>query len=407
MYIKRRLESEVLRATNLYPVVAVLGIRQCGKSTMLNHILPSGFHTASVDDVFQANLAESDPFGYIMNHGLPLFIDEAQNAPSLFGAMFRIIEERKKAGQPVNGLFWISGSNKTKLDEQIKESLAGRVAIYEMSTLSKEEIEGRSEEVFDPLYADIPLRNGPSILSKDLYSLIFSGGFPGQFDEPRKTRDDLYGNFVASYIDKDVKSLIAAKSVPAFSRLLEYCSAYIAQQFNCEKAATAVGVDVKTIKKWLAVLENCGLIYFLKPYNNSMSKRLVKIPKLYFMDTGLAVYLGRWFTSEQLEVGAMSGAYLENYVISEVVKSHYNNHKRLDCLFYYRDFDQAESDLVFANNERAFPLEIKKSSSPRIPSKDVMAKFKLFEKSRYVLCGIEKKFVASNGGWTLIPFSSL
>ncbi|MCI1244694.1 MAG: ATP-binding protein [Bacilli bacterium] len=407
MYITRKLEKIVVRLSEEFPVVCVIGVRQCGKSTMLRHILPKGFHEASVDTLSETSLAEEDPRGYLLNHGLPLFIDEAQNAPALFPEILHIIEERKAKGESVYGLFWLSGSNKTELLKRTQESMAGRVAFLEMSTLSKEEIEGRDEEVFDPLFKDVTKRNGPALGPHELYQKIFRGGYPELYDHPEKNPDDFYASYIDTYIKKDVSGLIAEKSAVPFNDFIAYCAGFVGQQFVVANASTALGVNVKTIVSWLSILENTGILYFLKPYSNVVSRRLVKAPKLYFMDTGLAAYLSRWLSAEQLEIGAMSGHYLENYVVSEIVKSHHNTHTRLDCLFYYRDFDQKEFDLLFADNERLFPLEIKNSANPKIPSSDPLTKFSLSETARLILCSRDDKFIASSGGWSLLPFSIL
>jgi len=276
-----------------------------------------------------------------------------------------------------------------------------------MSMLSKEEIEGRDEEVFDPLFKDVAKRNGPALKPHELYQKIFRGGYPGLYGHPEKNPDDFYASYIDTYIKKDVSGLIAEKSAIPFNDFIVYCAGYVGQQFVVANASTALGVNVKTIVSWLSILENTGILYFLKPYSNIASRRLVKAPKLYFMDTGLAAYLSRWLSAEQLEVGAMNGHFLENYVVSEIVKSHHNTHTRLDCLFYYRDFDQKEFDLLFADNERLLPLEIKKSANPKIPSSDPLTKFSLSEETRLILCSRDDKFIASRGGWSLLPFSIL
>lgn len=407
MYLTRKLEKEVLRLTTEFPVVCVIGVRQCGKSTMLRHILPSNFHSVSMDTPSEVSLAQKDPRGYLLNQGLPLFIDEAQNAPCLFPEIFHIIEEKKARNEPYFGLFWLSGSNKTELLKKAQESLAGRAVFLEMSTLSKEEIESRDEPVFDPIFADITKRVGPTLKPHELYDKIFKGGYPELFDHPEKNAADFYASYIDTYIKKDVAGLIAEKSVVSFNDFVTYCAGYVGQQFVVSNASTALGVNVKTIVSWLTILENTGVIYFLKPYTNNTAKRLVKAPKLYFMDTGLACYLTRWLTPQQLEVGAMAGHLLENYVVSDIVKSHYNTRTRLDCLFYYRDFNQKEYDLLFADNSQLYPLEIKNATNPQIPTDNPLRSLALTIPSRYLLCSRETPFISSSGKWSLLPFSIL
>lgn len=405
MYIKRILENQVLKLTKQFPVVCVYGARSVGKSTMLNHILPSNFKSCSVDSMMEQRIAKEDPRGFILSHGVPLFIDEIQKVPELIDEMKAIIDERARLGENTNGLFWISGSNKIALKNKTQESLAGRVAIIEMSSLSKEEIEGRNEGVFDPLYQDISKRQFKPLPEKELFAMIFNGGYPKILTEDID-REVFYSSYIDTYLERDIKELIQDANVSKFLSLLIYLSGHIAEQIDLTDASKIIGAHVKTIGSWMDILEETGIIFRLKPYANKLSTRLVKSSKMYFLDTGLAAYLSRWLTSEQMRIGANSGHFLENYVVSEVIKSHYNNLKRVDYLFYYRDFDQREFDLLFVDNVRLFPLEIKKNTNPNVPSIELLKKFKMDIPEKYLLYGDNKVYQLSNG-WTFLPISMI
>ncbi len=403
MYIKRILEEHVLKLTKQFPVVCVYGARSVGKSTMLNHILPSKFHSCSVDSIMDQKIAKEDPRGFILSHGVPLFIDEIQKVPELIDEIKSIVDEKARNGENTNGLFWISGSNKIALKTKAQESLAGRVAIIEMSSLSKEEIEGRNEGVFNPLYQDICKRQFKALSEKELFSMIFNGGYP-KLQNSDIDKEVFYSSYIDTYLEKDIRELIQDANISKFLNLLIYLSGHIAEQIDITDASKIIGTNVKTIGNWMDILEETGIIFRLKPYANKLSTRLVKSPKMYFLDTGLAAYLSRWLTSEQMRIGANSGHFLENYIVSEIIKSHYNNLKRLDYLFYYRDFDQREFNLLFADNVSLIPLEIKKNTNPNIPSIELFQKFKMEIKEKYILYGDNKVYQLSNG-WILLPIS--
>ncbi|OQC11964.1 MAG: hypothetical protein BWX72_02058 [Firmicutes bacterium ADurb.Bin080] len=406
MYIKRILEERILELSNDYPVVCVVGARQVGKSTMINHILPPNFHACSLDSKLDISLCKQDPKGYIMSKGLPLFIDEAQNVPELFSEIKAIVDNKKILGENVNGLFWLSGSNKSEIKKHIKESLAGRIAIVEMSSLSKEEIEGNNNGVFNPFYENIESRVLSNINQVSLFEYIFKGGYPKFFENEKIDRDVYYSSYIDTYIERDVRQLISENSLPQFTMLITYLSARIAEIINFEDAARTIGVNEKTVKNWVQILKETGIIFFLQPYSNNISRRLVKSPKIYFLDSGLAAFLARWLNPEQLRIGAASGHFLENYVVSEIVKSHYNNLKRLDLLFYYRDFDQKETDIIFADNTRIIPVEIKKGMSPNIPSIYHLEKFKLDIPNKYILYG-DKETFSLTSGWVYLPLAKI
>jgi len=403
MYIKRNIEQQVLRMSSQYPVICVVGARSCGKSTMLNHILPDNYKSCSLDSEFEISICKKDPRAYIMSHGLPLFIDEVQKVPELFNEIKDIVDTKARNNEDTNGLFWLSGSNRIDIEDKANDSLAGRIAIINMSTLSQEEISAYNNGVFNPFYQDIEKREFKNKPLNQIFEQIFKGGYPKLFND-NVDRDPFYQNYISTYIERDIKGLIKEQNISQFTDLISLLSGRVGEQLNIEELSSIIGSDIKTVKNWLSILEKTGIIYLLKPYNNKLSKRLVKMPKLYFMDTGLACYMARWLSADQVRIGASSGHFLENYVISEIIKSHYNNLIRLDYMFYYRDYDQKEFDILFADNMSLVPFEIKQSTNPKTHPTNYLDKFNLKCDRKYLLYGGDKKFEMGDG-WIYLPIS--
>ena len=366
MYIQRHLEQQITEASRYYPVVMVCGQRQVGKSTMLNHIKEPERRYVTLDDGNARRLAATDPALFFETYGYPLLIDEFQREPSILLEMKRIVDEKALAGEDASGLFWLTGSQKFKMMQGVSESLAGRVAVFDMSSLSAAEIEGRPSGIFNPDLDSVRERLKHAV-SKDVHQVyedIFRGGMP-------KLR----------VTDLDLGKL------NEFYDFLVFMAARTGQQLKYEEIAGAVGVSSNTAKAWVAILERSGMIYILRPYHSNLTKRLVKTPKVYFMDTGLAAYLCRWPDARTLESGAMDGAFFETYVVTEIVKSCYNAGKPTD-LFYYRDVDRKEINLLMVKGDKMYPIEIKKGKAPNAPDKNFNAlnKFNMDIEPGLVIC---------------------
>lgn len=409
MYITRHLEGQILEASKHYPVVMVCGQRQVGKSTMLNHIREEGRRYVTLDDGNARRLAENDPSLFFETYGYPLLIDEFQRVPSILLEIKRIVDERALNGEDNNGMFWLIGSQKFRMMRDVSESLAGCVAIFDMSSLSCAEIEGRPAMLFRPDTDSLRerLRYSRVKTVHEIYSDIFRGGMPKLRTDNFLDRDRFYMDYVNTYIERDVRELAQVGKLSEFYDFLVFMAARTGQELKYEEIAKAVGVSAPTAKSWVSILESSGIIYILRPYHSNITKRLVKTPKTYFMDTGLAAYLCRWPSAETLENGAMDGAFLETYVVTEIVKSYYNAGKPAD-LFYYRDIDRHEIDLLIVEGDRIYPIEIKKNKAPSKPDKNFRAlqQFKSNIQPGIILCMSDDLIPYDRGSW-YCPISAL
>lgn len=358
----------------------VTGPRQVGKTTLLELCAEDERNYVTLDDLQQRDLARNDPALFLQSHKTPLIIDEVQYAPELFSAIKMIVDREKK-----NGLFWLTGSQKFHLMKGITESLAGRVAIIDLLGFSQAEIDSRSNHAIPfmptPEWIDStrPYIAEPKLL-EDIYQRIWRGSFPvlwaigdangaGNGDGYRHIpysevdRDIFYKSYIQTYIQRDVRDVVNITDDLAFNRFLGAVAARTGQLLNYSDIARDVDIDHKTAKSWLSVLETSGLVYLLQPYFSNINKRIVKTPKLYFLDTGLCSYLTQWPSAGSLEIGAMSGAILETYMFSEILKSYWHNGKT-PHFYYYRDTNQREVDLVIETGEGLYPVEFKKTASP-------------------------------------------
>lgn len=388
MYIKRHMEEQILSASKYYPVIMVCGQRQVGKSTMLNHIKESNRRYVTLDDANARRLALKDPALFFETYGYPLLIDEFQRVPSILLEMKRIVDKVALDGEDNNGLFWLTGSQKFKMMQDVSESLAGRVAVFDMAGLSTAEKEGRQSQAFHPDIDSIKARvkdHTPKNIHQ-LYELIFRGEMPKLYATDLD-RDRFYMDYVNTYLERDIKELSQVGKVNEFYDFLVFMAARTAQELKYDEIAKSIGISPPTAKTWVSILERSGVITILHPYHNNVSKCLVKTPKVYFMDTGLAAYLCRWTNAETLENGASDGAFFETYVVTEILKSYYNAGK-LSNLYYYRDIDKKEIDLIIVEGNKLYPIEIKKSKQPHSPDKtfSVLQKFKLNVQPGIVIC---------------------
>ena len=388
MYISRHLESQILEASRHYPVVMVGGQRQVGKSTMLNHLKETNRRYVSLDDGNARRLAQDDPALFFETYPAPLLIDEFQRVPSILLEMKKIVDQRALAGKENNGMFWLTGSQKFRMMRDVSESLAGRIAIFDLSGFSSAELDGRPAGPFRPDLSLLRerLKTGKKKMVQDIYAQIFRGGMP-KLCTTRLDRDRYYMDYINTYLDRDIHDLAQVGKLREFNDFLVYMAARTSQPVKYSEIAKAIGVSQPTAKTWVSLLESSGILYILRPYFSNVSKRLVKTPKAYFMDTGLAAYLCRWPDAKTIEHGAMDGAFLETYVVSEIVKSYWNAGKSTD-FYYYRDADQKEIDLLFVEGDTLTPVEIKKSKDPTHPDKNftVLDKLKKKVQPAVILC---------------------
>ncbi len=391
----------MLKASRYYPVVMVCGQRQVGKSTMLNHIKEPERRYVTLDDGNARRLAANDPALFFETYGYPLLIDEFQRVPSILLEMKRIVDEKALKGEDNSGMFWLTGSQKFQMMQGVSESLAGRIAIFDMSSLSAAEIEERPAALFRPDLNSIRERLHHS-RKKDIHQIyeeIFRGGMP-KLRSTDMERDRFYMDYINTYIERDIKDLGQVGKLNEFYDFLVFMAARTGQELKYDEIASAVGVSAPTAKSWVTILERSGIIFILRPYYSNITKRLVKTPKFYFMDTGLAAYLCRWPNAETLENGAMDGAFFETYAVSEIVKSYFNAGRPVD-LFYYRDVDKKEIDLLFVEGDKLYPVEIKKGKMPQKPDKNfsALSQFKLQVEPGIILCMSDELVPYNRDSW--------
>lgn len=360
-YISRSLETVVRQVTKEYPVVLVTGPRQVGKTTMLQKLMEGtdrGY--VSLDDLSERSIAKNDPELFLQLHKPPVLIDEVQYAPELFTYIKIHVDKYHEAGA-----FWLTGSQIFKLMKGVQESLAGRVAVLSMTSLSQAEISAGKMEPFTVDLQSLSEREKErkEADTRGIFERIFKGSMPAIVSGVNSNNQIFYSSYLSTYIERDVRELSEAIDSMKFLRFMTAVAARCGQMLNVAEIARDADINQKQAKDWLLILETLGIIFYLHPYSNNLLKRLVKTPKLYFYDTGLVCYLTRWSSAETLESGAMNGAILENYVVSEITKTYLNSGKQ-PFMYYYRDKDAKEIDVILEHDGVLNPIEIKKTSNP-------------------------------------------
>lgn len=362
-YINRAMEATFKRMAQEFSVILLTGPRQVGKTTMLKMLAEAeGINReyVTLDDITEREMAKNDPKLFLQLHKPPVFIDEVQYAPELFPYIKIYVDEHQQAGD-----FWLTGSQIFKLMDGVQESLAGRVCLLHMSPLSQAEACGCTSEPFTVDFERLLMRSkavAPASI-QDVFERIWRGGMPAIVSGAKKEQAAVYSSYISTYIDRDVKEIADRVDSFKFLNFVTVVAALTSQMVNYKTIADAVEISVPTVKSWLNILERLGIIFYLHPYSNNLLKRMVTKPKLYFYDSGLVAYLTKWTDSETLMNGAMSGAILENFVVSEIVKS-YQNAGLEPFIYYYRDKDNKEIDIVLERNGTLYPLEVKKTMMP-------------------------------------------
>jgi predicted AAA+ superfamily ATPase len=359
------MEKVFLNLSQEYSAILVTGPRQVGKTTMLQQLMKKEERRReyiSLDDFNDRNLAKNDPAMFFQLHPPPVFIDEVQYAPELFSYIKIHIDTYHNPGD-----FWLTGSQLFKLMKGVQESLAGRLALLHLSPLSQQEIHNTTlkEETFTLDMQRLQQRQQliKPVSTPEMFERIFTGGMPAVVSRQYSDKNRYYSSYISTYLERDVRDLSGTINSLKFMNFVISVAARTGQLLNYKSISDDCDIDQSTAKNWLRILETLGIIFYLHPYSNNVLKRTIKTPKLYFYDTGLVCYLTKWSSAEPLMNGAMSGTLLENYTISEIVKSYHNN--GLDpVLYYYRDKDSKEIDLLLEMDGKIHPIEIKKSASP-------------------------------------------
>lgn len=374
-YIKRNLEKVVAQVTKEYPVVLVTGPRQVGKTTMLQKLMEGtdrGYVT--LDDLNDRSLAKNDPELFLQLHKPPVLIDEVQYAPELFTYIKKYVDKNHEPGA-----FWLTGSQVFKLMRGVQESLAGRVAVLSLTSLSQAEISGGEMKPFTIELEKLSERENErdKTDARGIFERIYRGSMPAIVSGANSNSQIFYSSYLSTYIERDIRDLSDAIDSLKFLKFMTAAAARCGQMVNVADIAQDADINQTQAKNWLGILETQGIIFYLHPYSNNLLKRLVKTPKLYFYDTGLVCYLTKWSSADTLESGAMNGAILENYVVAEIAKTYWN------CgmdpyMYYYRDKDAKEIDIVLEHDGVLNPIEIKKTSNP---GTELTKVFELLDKS--------------------------
>lgn len=410
MYVRRTIEQSIRKLGESFPCIVIYGARQVGKSTTINHIFGSEYTKVTLDDLEDRELALQNPKFFLDTYDWPLVIDEIQKAPLLLDEIKKRIDTQRliwlENNQPRQLMYILTGSNRFELQQGISDSLAGRCGVLEMTSFSQAEKEAAEGKVFKPNIQYLKAREKEVTLSyasrRDIFQRIYQGGMP-DICTGVVERDMYFKSYVNTYIEKDVRKLIAAGSEMSFRNFVSILALRTGQELHFGELANALGIDARTCKKWVSILETSGIIYLLQPYMAKLSKRIIKTPKVYFMDTGLCAYLCKWPTAEMLENCAMSGAFFETYVVSEIIKNAYaHNLEPKSFMYYYRDTNQREVDLLYILNGEIYPIEIKKGIAPNKPTKNfsVLEKYQQPVKTGLVIESCDKMRPINEVAWT-------
>lgn len=373
LYINRNVEDTVNKAVKMFPVVLITGARQVGKTTLLKH-MKSDIPYFTLDDPILLQSAIEEAGSFFKTNPPPIIIDEIQYAPNLFSYIKISVDERGKKGQ-----FFLTGSQQFKMMKNVSESLAGRIGIINLPGLSLREIKKDIfNESFLPTVEFFAKRKKSVIQSdyKEIWRIIHQGSMPAIYSD-NVDWQMFYAAYTKTYIERDVRGLAQVGDELRFIKFMTALASRTSQMINLSSISKEIGISAPTADRWLSILISSNIVYLLQPYYNNITKRAVKTPKLYFLDTGLAAYLTKWNNPEVLEAGAMAGAFFESFVISEILKSYYNAGILDPSIYYYRDKDGKEIDILIEQNGVLYPIEIKKTANP---SKEHIESFLALEK---------------------------
>lgn len=396
----REVKDRIKKINDTFRVLVVTGPRQVGKTTLLESIMPENMTKISLDDELLRTEAKENPKVFLDSYPTPLFIDEVQYAPELFPYIKMKVDKDKTRGQ-----YWLSGSQLFDLMKNVTESLAGRAGIVKMNSFTYKEIMQKTEtDIFDP----DNIKQSDYIDVNQVFERIFYGGMPELYDIKDMDRNDFYYSYINTYIEKDIKKIKNIGNIEVFKRFMRDVAIRTGTTLKYSDIANDIGISVNTVKDWFSILVSTGIVYLLEPYSSNQIKRLTHMPKIIFMDMGLACYLANWESAKALQLSDKSGHFFESYVVSELVKSYDNKGIRLE-ISHFRNKDTEEIDLIIFKNNTLYPLEIKKTANPK---KEMMKNFKYLEQTNMkigtggIICLYDKlmKFDEKN---YVIPISSV
>jgi len=376
MYIKRTSEVLIKKLSEQFKVVLVTGARQVGKSTLLKYC-DKNRNYVSLDDLSERELAINEPKLFLESHKAPLIIDEIQYAPNLLSYIKLVVDKSNKKGQ-----YWLTGSQQFQLMKNVSESLAGRVGIVDLMGLSLAELSNVPENIaFFPSKEYIKNRrnNHKNYSTSDIFKIIYNGSYPALNNNENQDRDSFYSSYLRTYIERDIRDLSAISNEMKFLNFIRVVAARTGRVLKYSELAREVDITEPTAKSWLSVLVSSNIVYLLEPYYKNITKRMTKMPKIYFLDTGLCSYLTGWSSPNVIEKGAMAGAFFETFIVSEILKSYRHNGKR-PLIYWYRDTLQKEIDLLIEQDGKLYPVEIKLTTNP---NKSMVKNFNILENKGY------------------------
>ncbi len=372
-YIKRNAEYVIKKQEKMFKAILITGARQVGKTTMLKNMKPN-INYITLDDMLLNQAANEEPNLFLKSNKPPIIIDEIQYAPDLLRYIKIAIDNSDE-----KAMFYLTGSQQFHLMKNVSESLAGRIGILNLLGLSLREI--KEVDFNEPFisteeYFEKREKFNTNFSYDEIWDIIHKGTMPALYQD-NSDFEMFYSMYVNTYIERDVRNLTQVGDTLTFLKFMTALASRIGQLLNLNSVATEVGITIPTAQRWLSILVSSNIVYLLEPYYNNIMKRAIKTPKIYFLDTGLVSYLTKWKNPEVLEAGNMAGNFFENFVIVEIIKSYYNSGELRPPIYFYRDKEKKEIDLVIEQNGKLHPLEIKKSANP---TKDMISNFKVLDK---------------------------
>ena len=359
-YYRRSIEQVINEYKEQFPILLLTGPRQVGKSTLFKELFRAEYKYFSLDDPILKEQIVNDPRLFLKNNPEKLIIDEVQYAPSIFPYLKMKVDENRE-----DGMYLMTGSQAFVLMKNVSETLAGRVGILELQGISlREQFDIEFNRPFIPNDEYIAEREKKITEYTNLWQRIHRGYMPELIFNDRKKWEFFYSSYVQTYIERDVRDLINISDESKFLKFMISLASRSGELLNYGAVANEIGVSNETVKRWVSVLRTSRIIYLLEPYYNNHLKRVIKTPKIYFMDVGLLAYLTKWPTPETLANGAKAGNIFETFVVSEIIKSYLNAGIINPPIYFYRDKDKKEIDLIIEEAEKIYPIEIKMSASP-------------------------------------------
>lgn len=372
-YIKRNAEYVIKKQEKMFKAILITGARQVGKTTMLKNMKPN-INYITLDDMLLNQAANEEPDLFLKSNKPPIIIDEIQYAPDLLRYIKIAIDNSDE-----KAMFYLTGSQQFHLMKNVSESLAGRIGILNLLGLSLREI--KEVDFNEPFmsteeYFEKREKFNTNVSYDEIWDIIHKGTMPALYQDDSDF-EMFYSMYVNTYIERDVRNLTQVGDTLTFLKFMTALASRIGQLLNLNSVATEVGITIPTAQRWLSILVSSNIVYLLEPYYNNIMKRAIKTPKIYFLDTGLVSYLTKWKNPDVLEAGNMAGNFFKNFVIVEIIKSYYNSGELRPPIYFYRDKEKKEIDLLIEQNGKLHPLEIKKSANP---TKDMISNFKVLDK---------------------------